>query len=734
MTHLKNIKRISITAGLIALFSFSLTGSAPAQAVEVWNQVYNGTASSQDFPVAVKTDGQGDVLVAGSSIGTGSGFDIVLNKYGRHGNLLWSRRYNGAGNSADEPAGLGIDNANNIYVTGYTTSATGMVYVTLKYNANGTQQWVRLYDGASGVDQAKGIDVDGDGNAYVTGSSSAGDVCTTIKYDTDGNQVWLANYNNNAPGGGADSGQAILLAGSALYVTGYTRNSGNGEDVLLIKYNTNGAQQWVRTFNGSFGSESGLGLGTYPEDIGMKLAVDNVGNIYVGGRVMTGITQINGSDEPLNDYVLLKWNSNGTAIWSKTFGTASVNDELTDMVMMSSARFALTGTGGTVAYNESGGQVFSKTIAGNALATDRESSLYVASVASSNIRTTKYTFAGSFKWQKEYAGPGNGADVPLDMLVTNTGTIYLTGYTYGGANQSNNFVTLKYVQAPYVQVQVDHTYINDLVIEVGVGNPANPLWSKTIRNREGGNANGTFMTAEGVADAPAYYQIPNESVVWYCKVRDALSQDSGHLQLFNMTGSNGIGHLSGNVVQAIPDLGTVFAYVPTRANHHMLLDIKHTYRGDLTVTVGTGDPNSPTWSRIIVMSNGVALNDMWCQVDLTGLPNLPPSANDPWWVKIDDVVGGDTGQLDMFRIQLGNVQSNARCLPRFLPDMDSVIVYNPLLGGDVNCDGCVDDRDLLMVLFAFGNTGLNMPEDLNGDHVIDDNDLLQVLFNFGKGC
>jgi hypothetical protein len=55
-------------------------------------------------------------------------------------------------------------------------------------------------------------------------------------------------------------------------------------------------------------------------------------------------------------------------------------------------------------------------------------------------------------------------------------------------------------------------------------------------------------------------------------------------------------------------------------------------------------------------------------------------------------------------------------------------------GGDVNLDGCVDDADLLQVLFAFGRTGAGLPEDINCDQVVDDADLLVVLFNFGSGC
>jgi hypothetical protein len=56
------------------------------------------------------------------------------------------------------------------------------------------------------------------------------------------------------------------------------------------------------------------------------------------------------------------------------------------------------------------------------------------------------------------------------------------------------------------------------------------------------------------------------------------------------------------------------------------------------------------------------------------------------------------------------------------------------LRGDVNQDGTVDDIDLLMVLFAFGQSGSNMPEDLSGDGAVDDADLLEVLFNFGTTC
>jgi hypothetical protein len=66
-------------------------------------------------------------------------------------------------------------------------------------------------------------------------------------------------------------------------------------------------------------------------------------------------------------------------------------------------------------------------------------------------------------------------------------------------------------------------------------------------------------------------------------------------------------------------------------------------------------------------------------------------------------------------------------------EVDNIRIYRKAVEGDVNCDGCVDDADLLTVLFEFGSTAIT-PADVNSDRVVDDADLLTVLFNFGSGC
>jgi probable HAF family extracellular repeat protein len=56
-----------------------------------------------------------------------------------------------------------------------------------------------------------------------------------------------------------------------------------------------------------------------------------------------------------------------------------------------------------------------------------------------------------------------------------------------------------------------------------------------------------------------------------------------------------------------------------------------------------------------------------------------------------------------------------------------------LVRSDVDGNGCVDDADLLTVLFAFGSQGAS-DADITQDGIVDDADLLQVLFYFGVGC
>jgi hypothetical protein len=92
----------------------------------------------------------------------------------------------------------------------------------------------------------------------------------------------------------------------------------------------------------------------------------------------------------------------------------------------------------------------------------------------------------------------------------------------------------------------------------------------------------------------------------------------------------------------------------------------------------------------------------------------------------------DGAGVKVFDPNASNPANTVRTI--FGPGNFQYIELYEILPGDVNRNRCVDDADLLRVLFAFGQTGAGLPEDLNGDSVVDDADLLIVLFNFGSGC
>lgn len=145
----------------------------------------------------------------------------------------------------------------------------------------------------------------------------------------------------------------------------------------------------------------------------------------------------------------------------------------------------------------------------------------------------------------------------------------------------------------------------------------------------------------------------------------------------------------------------------------------------MDITVPEGGLPTP-WANF-----AVSFNDPlgWRQTYSYGVQSEIPLMAGTFTVAID--LGGLTPpdpDTDWFQL---NIAVNAGGGPNVIY-IDNIRILRVPVPGDVDGNGCVDDADLLAVLFAFGNTG--GPEDLNGDGTVDDIDLLEVLFNFGNGC
>ena len=241
-----------------------------SQGDEEWVVRYNGPEHYWDQEWAMAVDATGNVYVTGYSEDSAGKEDFTTIKYNPEGRKQWVARYNGAGNGKDKTWDLAVDTSGNVYVTGYSENRnSGFDYCTVKYNSQGSEQWVARYD-EYGRNDTEAIAVDNTGNVYVTGGSN--DDFATIKYNPQGKELWVARY--NGPGDYLDNANAIAVDEEGnVYVTGYSLGSNTSFDFCTIKYNSKGCEQWIARYN-----ESGKS-----NDKATAIALDASGNVYVTG-------------------------------------------------------------------------------------------------------------------------------------------------------------------------------------------------------------------------------------------------------------------------------------------------------------------------------------------------------------------------------------------------------------------------------------------------------------------
>jgi hypothetical protein len=96
-----------------------------------------------------------------------------------------------------------------------------------------------------------------------------------------------------------------ITDGDNIYLVGTTSSFGAGyDDAVLIKYNSAGVQLWNKTWGG------------FGWDYGKSVAIDNNSNIYIAG-----FTDSFGAGG--NDGFIVKYNSSGSQIWNRTWGSLS---------------------------------------------------------------------------------------------------------------------------------------------------------------------------------------------------------------------------------------------------------------------------------------------------------------------------------------------------------------------------------------------------------------------------
>ncbi|MCI0449358.1 MAG: SBBP repeat-containing protein [Chlorobi bacterium] len=448
-----------------------------------WVSGYSGPVNNYNSSNSIAIDVQGNIYVAATSAGFGTGLDIILIKYNAAGSILWIERFNGTANSDDEACSVGIDAAGNVYVSGSVlNTGTAKDVVTIKYNSNGEQLWAVIYNGVSNQDDAaKSMVVDNAGNTYITAyttSPAYSQDFATMKYNTAGELLWMELY--NGPEGTYDEPFAITLDDLGnVYVCGLSRGVGTKRDYATLKYSPEGKQEWVSRYNGP---SNGF-------DMAYAIAADENENVYVTGTSWDWFN--------VYDYLTLKYNSQGEELWNVRYdGGGAGSDIARSIAVDSEGNVFITGevwTGnfdkdyGTIKYNSTGEIVWVRTYNGpgnnndiaNSMTTDYEGNIYVtgwsrsgSNFGTEDFATIKYNTIGAQKWIARFNSSGNNEDIANSIAVNAAGDVYIAGRSKL-SSYDFEVTTIKYSQVIGIE-PVSGSIPKSFLLHQNFPNPFNP--------------------------------------------------------------------------------------------------------------------------------------------------------------------------------------------------------------------------------------------------------------------
>ncbi len=347
-----------------------------------WSVRDTATLSSPDI-MGFATDALGNSYVTGAFYGTASfgalppltsagQSDVYVVKYDNQGVALWSVRAGGP--DFDNPYDLALDGNDGVVITGYFQSTAAVfggttlgkvgsmdVFVAKLSATDGSWSWAQRYgsnDFQSGqVEWAKAIACDDTGNIYVGGCfkytldvvglpSLQG--CSqyynsfVLKLDPNGNGIWSRrpdcgeqwSYSASEVQALAVGDDGMLYAGfrargDTLFFEGDTllniQTSGQTHDVVIVKYDLNGAPQWTKV------------IGGYGYDDAQVLRADADGHLYAaihreGSYGQLGVPNIDISGN-FGTYknVILKMDADGDFIWGTRMGNSTYDHDIEAM-------------------------------------------------------------------------------------------------------------------------------------------------------------------------------------------------------------------------------------------------------------------------------------------------------------------------------------------------------------------------------------------------------------------
>lgn len=415
-----------------------------------------GTAVGNDDIEGLAVDAQGNVYVGGTADLAHGPYIFTVVKYSPVGDRLWIGRYPGPYNTGCNAADFALDAAGNTYLTGENPLATPgspTDYLTVKFNPQGQVEWTATYDGPMHYfDSAWAIALDDSGNVYVAGQAAneglpyEPDDFATIKYNAQGMQQWVALY--DGPGHGQDRAVDVAVDGQGnVYVFGDARRSGPSyiTDWALVKYDAQGMQQWVACFGGA----------GYFAGNPCRLLLDDQDNILLTGEISSGGNADMGIVK-YNPEGVLQWVAQYNTPDNGNDNVSAIGLDADGNVIVTGGTYInLSHSTITLKYDANGNLIWMRRYlsdgnSGYGLAVDPERNIYVTGYTGwgySHCLTLKYSPQGDLLWATVFDDHNNcsrGGHVTLD----GDGNVLVAGACaiIHNPEAGDDFLTIKYSQ------------------------------------------------------------------------------------------------------------------------------------------------------------------------------------------------------------------------------------------------------------------------------------------------
>ena len=272
----------------------------------LWTRTYGG-ASWDVIGRSVEQTTDGGYIIVGRTMSYGAGgYDVYLVKTNSAGDALWTRTYGGSSSDYGQCARQTTDGG--YIVAGYTNSygAGGYDVYLIKTDSTGDTLWTRTYGGYSS-DFAQSVRQTIDGGYIIAGNTQSygagGADVYLIKTNSNGDTLWTHTYG----GSGTEFCASVQQTTDEGYICAGYSGPYAGYDFYLVKTNSTGDTLWTRTYGGS----------SPDHGEGVQQTTD-------GGYIMAGETQSYGAGG--NDVYLVKTNSTGDTLWTRTYGGSGMND------------------------------------------------------------------------------------------------------------------------------------------------------------------------------------------------------------------------------------------------------------------------------------------------------------------------------------------------------------------------------------------------------------------------